>query len=60
MSKTKYIIVGNSLDLPKPYSSNAEADHVAQLLDDGYTLVISWVVNDKIHHILSKDDEGET
>ncbi len=45
ITDTKYIIV-------------PEHDSVlfmAKLLDTGYTLVISWVVDKNMHHILSKD-----
>lgn len=56
MSNTKYVIVNNSQNLNESASgSNVEAAFVARLLDDGYTLVVSWVVDEKIHHILSKD-----
>lgn len=50
MSKTstKYLIV--------PYAY--KGSDVAVLLDSGYTLVISWVAGDNVHHILSKELEN--
>lgn len=50
-ASTEYIIVNNR------YTENIEATKVAGLLDVGYKLVISWVVGDSIHHILSKVDK---
>ena len=51
MSKTitAYVIV----------SKSQNGKHVARLLDEGYTLVISWVVDDTVHHILSKNNASE-
>jgi hypothetical protein len=52
-SITKYLIVSNrDKSLMHPNS-----DDLAKMLDDGFTLVISWVVGDCIHHILSKDTD---
>jgi hypothetical protein len=55
MSKTftEYIIVPN-----EDGNLNKRKD-VARLLDEGYTLVISWIAGDAVHHILSYTIEGE-
>ncbi len=50
MSKTEYIVVDSAV------SGGFAAEKVAELLDDGYTLLISWVAGTYVHHILTKDD----
>jgi hypothetical protein len=50
MSKTRYIVVDSQ-------ASMSDALLIAQLLDEGYALLISWVAGTYVHHILTKESD---
>jgi hypothetical protein len=51
MSKTIYVVVNNKM-------SEFETDLVADKLDDGWTLVTSWIAGSAVHHLLTTDDDS--